>query len=238
MDEMDTMDLMESHFLRASLRIIPGAGFRAWFLAAGVPLGTNDGMLKRLQDWRKNPPAERIPTADRPPDAVAAPLPPEPRPSGEHALPNGDFLAPPLRPGDLWEASRTKADFLDALEAMILLKSPSEVLYSAIEAYFRRHGDARLVDDWGWEMILAASSDGDESLRAVMQRALVEAGLQLVALVTEQGTLLQDGSATLASRLAQAEWSIRRGNQTLCLDPKGVLNVTIDSPRRALGGIG
>lgn len=161
-------------------------------------------MLKALKKWRDRGVRE---AAEGP-----APTPPP------HVVPP---LESPRMPDSLAEANHEKREFLCALERMLLAGVIRERVYDEIEAYFARHAGAPLLVEWGWENIAtSAPLEEDESLNAVITRSMAETGLKIAALALE-GNTAAAVACTLEAKLAQAEWSARRGNQTVWLEPTG-----------------
>jgi len=161
-------------------------------------------MLKALKKWRERGVREAAEgPAPTPPPRVVPPL------------------APLRKPDSLFEAGHEKREFMGALESMILAGVIRERVYDEIEAYFSRHAGAPLLVEWGWENIATSPPlEPDESINAVIVRSMAETGLKIASLALE-GNVVAEAAASLEAKLAQAEWSARRGNQTIWLEPTG-----------------
>jgi hypothetical protein len=135
------------------------------------------------------------------------------------------------RPRHLADATSSKRDFLDALESMIEAGVSAERLGEHVEIYFRRHGGPDLLVEWGWDSAPAASgvAGPDESMRSQIARGMAEAGEKLALAVLGGRVPDAGGSSPLSERIALAEWSIRRGDQTI-LSEESRENITLWAP--------
>lgn len=116
---------------------------------------------------------------------------------------------------DLRTCGPAKSDFIQAL-AQLLERDPLEAeVFHAIESYFTRHASPALLVTWEWESITASARlEEDENVRTLVRRSMVEAGLRLASLVMGQ-QLPGTSRLRVLDRIERAEWSVRRGDQTL-----------------------
>jgi hypothetical protein len=177
-------------------------------------------MLKALKMWRdsaRHDADSPSPEQTGSPQAGAAL-----HASGWRPMPGLDLDESDCLP--LLEVGPAKEAFLRAVCRDLSGARTSEDLLADVEGYFRRHAGVDLMVAWGWESIEAApySEEMGESLQAIIARSMVEAGVRMVTLVIE-GHVATNKPRSLIERLQQAEWSVRRADQTLFIDEDEVL---------------
>jgi len=127
-----------------------------------------------------------------------------------------------------------KEHFFAALAATIEREPDDEKIFQQVEAYFLRHAGPLMLSAWEWESIESGESQGaDETLRSLIRRAMVEAGVRFVGIVLENNAVVSE-PARLRRFIERAEWSIRRGDQTLLQTGEEILAPFRPSPSEAL----
>lgn len=118
---------------------------------------------------------------------------------------------------DLRNAGPEKKVFLEGLAQLIDAGRPEAEVYTRVENYFYRHGTGEQLTDWEWDMIsICHPQDNEETIRSIIRRSMTEAAIRIVSVVLH-GELPGKEKLPLRAQLERAEWSSKRGGQTLFL---------------------
>jgi len=167
-------------------------------------------MLKALRQWREKAAQTLLRSQEI---HVVPELPPLAKPTVSQSI---RPAAPPKpKPTTLEACGPSKVDFLDVLARLIEHEPNDDRIMHSVEAYFQRVGSPAMLAAWEWESIPASHrQEEDESIRLMIRRSMAESGVRLVGLVLE-GQLHGAVDIPVRARLERAEWSLRRGGQTL-----------------------